>query len=335
MLYSRLAASIAKVMVLKRLRYRISKFGTIALPQEVRRATWCILKLEIQATRGVTYYSRERLPFQTVHGWITARDADGFVVNKDWDWRFDRQRWLLWELMDFQVTLNQCFIANKQTEVLLTELAKKPNAPPLPPTLPPVNYDQFFGRTPIIIHGYESLTVVTRVNADFDVELIYDTREESRCSPVPTELPRGPAPLQDRLPAPGGSNGIAPGPVFSVPVLPASSAPLGGTAVIPPGYQGVDQSGPPVPDPPAGRYRVTVLQQSFTLTGGQCVPSFTDNIVRTVQQGPASLQRGENPLGGVFVRLVDRNGALVLTLIDEPRPVQCVAQFSIVSQVLA
>lgn len=232
-------------MALAKKAYRISRFGTVVLPQEIRRATFCLMRLQIQAVRGITYYSRERIPDQTVHGWITARNADGFVVKNDWDWRFDKQQWLLWELTDYQVTVNQCFIANKQTEVLLTELAKKPNTPPLPPSLPPVNYDSFFGRVPLIIHGFESITVKTRVNADFDIEFIYDTRETNNCSPVPTEIPRGPAPLENELPQPGGDNGIAPGPVFPPASLPPGSPPLGGTSKIPEGYSDADQSSPP------------------------------------------------------------------------------------------
>lgn len=330
-----LATSVAKPMALKRLRYRISRFGTIALPQEVRRATFCIMKLELQAVRGVTYYSRERIPAQTVHGWITARDADGYVVNKDWDWRFDRQRWLLWESTDFQVTLNQCFIANKQTEVLLTELAKKPNTPPLPPSLPPINYDNFFGKVPIIIHGYESITVNTRVGADFDIELVYDTREESRCSPVPTEIPRGPAPIENSLPRPGGNNGIAPGPVFPVAQLPVNSSPLGGTSTIPEGYQGADQSRPPTPPLPNGRYSVVVNQKSFKTQSGGCIFDFDFQRTFLVQQGPASLQTTVNAAGGRTVRLIDRNGASQSTLQQDSNPNQCETEWSILSQVIA
>lgn len=266
-------------MALARKAYRISKFGTVVLPQEIRRATFCLMRLQIQAVRGVTYYSKERIPGQAVHGWVTARNADGFVVKNDWDWRFDKQQWLLWELTDYQVTVNQCFIANKQTEVLLTELAKKPNTPPLPPSLPPVNYDAFFGRVPSIIHGFESITVKTRVNADFDVEFIYDTRETNNCSPVPTEIPRGPAPLENELPKPGGDNGIAPGPVFPPASLPANSTPVGGTSKIPEGYEEGDQSGPPnaSPFPPGAtstRFRLA-YQTAGAQSQGCVLPALT------------------------------------------------------------
>jgi hypothetical protein len=275
-------------MPVERKAYRISRFGTIALPQEIRRAVWCVMKLQVQAQRGPAYYSRERIPFQTVHGWITVRDSDGFVVEREWDWRFDKQRWLLWELTDYQVTVNQCFIANKQTEVLLVELAKKPNIPPIPPSLPPVGYDSFFGKVPQIIHGYESITIKTRLELDFDVEFVYGTRTINGCSPNPEELPRGPAPLEDELPKPGGENGIAPGPVFPAPIVPVDSPPIGGTAKIPEGYQGGDQSSAPNTGPPSGTTLTTFFfewTRSDPDGAGNCVASKQTFLVGTAPGG--------------------------------------------------
>jgi hypothetical protein len=321
-------------MAPSRKRYRISRFGTVVLPDEIKEALWCIMKLEIIATRGIAYYSEERIPRQTVHGWIVARDADGFVNGDDWDWRFDKQRWTLWTEENTVVSLNQCFIGNTMLEVIMEELAKKPNIPPIPPSIPFQSENGFFGKVPLIVHGYESISVKTRVNADFDIEFVYEKRPESRCSPKAEEFPRGPAPIENELPKPGGSNGVAPGPVFPPASLPVSAPPIGGTSIIPEGYQSSDQSSPGIPEPPIGAYRVTVGQQSFRSVGDQCVPDFQQQIVRTVNPGPASLRLSVNPLGGPKTELVDRNGATNITLLDETRPVACSAQFTILSQVL-
>lgn len=268
-------------MAVERKAWRISKFGTLLLSKDIRDALWCVMRLKIQGTRGPSYYSRERIPLQTVHGWITLLDSDGYVTQDDFDWRFDAQRFLLWSNESYTTTLNQCFIANKQAEVILQELAKKPNTPPLPPSLPPVNYDNFFGRIPILLEGINSISIKTRLDADFDVELIWEPRETSRCSPEPEEFPRGPTPLENSLPEPGKDGQVAPPPYFPPPVFPVNSPPLGGTSFIPPGFPSGQQSSPPNQPPqfPLGATKTTFrirYQASGFASAGCVLPPPTD-----------------------------------------------------------
>lgn len=258
-------------MAVEKKAWRISRFGTILLSKEIRDALWCVMRITLQGTRGPSYYSRERIPVQTVHGWITLRDSDGFVTQDDFDWRFDKQRFLLWEDKAYTITVNQCFIANQQTEVLLEELVKKPNIPPLPPTIPPGDYQGFFGKVPIMIHGIDAIAIKTRLDADFDVELIWEPRDESRCSPVPIDFPRGSAPLEDALPKPGEDGQIAPPPYFTPPVFPPGSPPLGGTAFIPEGFPPGEQSSPPnqPPEfPPGATQTQLFLEYTNAFAGG-------------------------------------------------------------------
>lgn len=232
-------------MTVSKKAWRISRYGTIVLSKEMRDAVWMVMRLKLQVARAAIYYSTERIPPQTVHGWITLRDSDGYVSGQDFDWRFDAQRFILWNLEEYVSTINQCFIANQMSEVLLTELSKKPNIPPIPPTIPPGDYQEYFGRVPVTIHGISSISIDTKSNADFDVELFWEPRNVDGCSPVPSDFPRGPVPLENRLPEPGGSNGPAPPPYSPPPQVPSTSPPLGGTAFIPPGFSGPDQSSPP------------------------------------------------------------------------------------------
>lgn len=282
-------------MAVERKAWRISKFGTLLLSKDIRDALWCVMRLKIQGTRGPSYYSRERIPLQTVHGWITLIDSDGYVSQDDFDWRFDAQRFLLWNNTTYTTTLNQCFIANKQTEVILRELAKKPNIPPLPPSLPPINYDDFFGKIPILLEGINSIAIKTRLDADFDVELIWEPREVSRCSPEPEEFPRGATPLEEKLPEPGRDGQIAPPPYFRPPVLPAGSAPLGGTAFIPPGFSEGQQSSPP--NEPMDN-------------GGQ---SQIQYLVRITYRERAAGSPPETPFSGQQTTQVNEDGPIAVT----------------------
>jgi hypothetical protein len=254
--------------------WRISRYGTIVLSKEMRDAVWMVMRLKLQAARSVIYYSTERIPPQTVHGWITLRDSDGYVSGDDFDWRFDAQRFILWNLEEYTTTINQCFIANQMSEVLLTELAKKPNIPPIPPTLPPGDYQEYFGRVPVTIHGISSISIDTKSNADFDVELFWEPRNVNRCSPVPEDFPRGSVPLERSLPKPGGDNGPAPPPYTPPAQVGPNSPPLGGTSFVPPGFSGPDQSSPPnePPEFPPGA-TVTNLMLEYTNAfagGGAC-----------------------------------------------------------------
>lgn len=232
-------------MTVSKKAWRISRYGTIVLSKEMRDAVWMVMRLKLQVARAAIYYSTERIPPQTVHGWITLRDSDGYVSGQDFGWRFDAQRFILWNLEEYVSTINQCFIANQMSEVLLTELSKKPNIPPIPPTIPPGDYQEYFGRVPVTIHGISSISIDTKSNADFDVELFWEPRNVDGCSPVPSDFPRGPVPLEDRLPEPGGDNGPAPPPYSPPPQVGPSAPPIGGTSFIPPGFSGPDQSSPP------------------------------------------------------------------------------------------
>jgi hypothetical protein len=266
--------------------WRISRYGTVVLSKEMRDAVWMVMRLRIQAARSVTYYSGERIPPQTVHGWITLRDSDGYVSGDDFDWRFDAQRFVLWNLEEYTTTINQCFIANQMSEVLLTELAKKPNTPPVPPTIPPGDYQEYFGRVPVTIHGISSISIDTKSNADFDVELFWEPRNVDGCSPVPSDFPRGPVPLENRLPEPGGDNGPAPPPYSPPPQVPSASPPLGGTAFIPPGFSSGDQSSPPNEPPqfPPGATRTTFTVRQFVagFESQGCAPRPPQDVTATV-----------------------------------------------------
>jgi hypothetical protein len=246
-------------MALQKKAWRISRFGTILLSKEMRDAVWMVMRLKIQIVRGPAYYSQERIPQQTVHGWVTLRDSDGYVTQDDFDWRFDAQRFTLWDDTAYIVNINQCFIANQMLEVILQELAKKPNIPPIPPSIPPVDYQEFFGNVPMTIRGISAISIDTKLNADFDVELFWFPRNIDRCSPLPEDFPRGPVPLEDKLPVPGGDNSPAPPQYFPPASGAPGSPPLGGTAFIPPGFSSGDQSSPPNEPPlfPPGATRTT------------------------------------------------------------------------------
>lgn len=229
-------------MTVVRKAWRIHKYGTLLLSDEMRASLWMILRLKVQASRGYPYYSTERRPHQTVHGFVTCRDSRGFVSKGDFQWRFDQQRWILWDSPEETLAVNQCFGTNALWDDILDELAKKPNIPPLPPSIPPTS-DKFFNRPRTIIHGIDSISVFTRQDLDFDIELEWVRIDEySNCEPVPIDLPRTPPPLEGALPEPGGENGAAPPPPDAIAALPANAPPIGGTSAVPEGFADGDQS---------------------------------------------------------------------------------------------
>ena len=253
--------------MVQRRAWRIHKFGTVLLSAEMRASLWLILRLKVQATRGYPYYSEERLPPQTVHGFVTCRDSRGYVSRSDFQWRFDQQRWLIWDTPADALARNQCFSINELRDDLLDELAKKPNTPPLAPSLPNTE-DKYFNRPRTIIHGVDSISVFTRQDLDFDLELEWEASAPfSGCNPEPEELPREPAPLENALPEPGGDNGPAPPPPDAVAPLPPNAPPLGGTSAVPEGFSPGDQS-----QVGSSQYFVKMLLRYDTTAGQGVLP---------------------------------------------------------------
>lgn len=231
-------------MTFSKLRYRLYEFGTIILPDEVRRSNYCSVRVSILTARLPFFASFERIPPQGSWGYVVLLDADGYALERELEIRFARQRWVLWEYPEDQITQNLCGLGNALYEDILVELAKKPNIPPLPPSLPPAPGGAFQNSPRLVAHGIESFTVRSRFKSDMDVEIWYTVQPVTDCTPEAVDPLPGSPPLQPALPSPGGPNGAAPPPTALVPVE-EDLPPLGGGAAIPPGFPPGYQSSPP------------------------------------------------------------------------------------------
>lgn len=235
-------------MVLEKLRYRVYDFGTIVLPDAVRRSAYCALRVSVLSARSSYSQSFERIPPQSSWGYVVLLDADGFAVGRELEVRFAKQRWVLWEYPEDVITQNICVLGNNLYGDIMTELAKKPNIPPLPPSTPPLPGGTFQNTSRLVAHGVEMFTVRSRFVSDLDVELWYTSQPESDCTPVAIDPPAGQPPIEQTLPQPGGPNGNGPAPLQQVPVLGQVPA-LGGTSLIPPGFPpGYQSELPNVPE---------------------------------------------------------------------------------------
>ena len=286
-------------MTLVRKSWRLSDFGTVVLPDSARLSGYLVMRVSIDAVRSSLSQSFFRRPPQSIYGYVTLRDAEDFVAGQELTIRFAKNRFVLWSYDLIQTNESLCVIGNTLYAELMNELAKKPNIPPIPPSVPPIIQSPFSLQARLMLLGVSAITVKTVHRSDFTVELMWDEMDGSPCSPIPMDTPPGTAPLEDALPVPGGDNSPAPPPYNDPPILPPSAPPLGGTALIPPGYASGDQSRPPnVP---------TRLRLNFAATnavnGVTCQNNISFNAVVEIDWV------GPTPAAGDFSLVMQQTGS--------------------------
>lgn len=224
-------------------RYRIASFGTIYLTQAQRQSVSLIVGVEILNARLDYYESGKRLPPQGIWAYITRRWQD-FVDGPELEVRFRKQRHVLWSDGTTRSDVNLCSQFAVSDLAILTELAKKPNIPPLPPSVPPTQ--PLLGRAPrSILERPGSISVKSVYESDMDVYVWWDGLPDDGsgpCQPLPIADPPIP-PVAPALPVPTGAWS---GPSVSAPaILPQGSPPIGGTSLNQGGSFPGDQSIPP------------------------------------------------------------------------------------------
>ena len=224
-------------------KWQLSRKGTIIIPETARASDLLIVRVEVLSVRKLMAQSFLRVPPQSVYGYLTARDIQGFVVRET-PIRFSRQREVLYSLDQIQIGVNLCEGLNEVWDSLFKELAKKPNIPPLPPTVPPtINILAAVPRS--IVHGFHSLSVaMLEPQADFTVELMWLERPESECAPEPEQEEPTNTPLEGGLPGPDANNPAPPG--NTIPPFNGNPLPPPTTANVPAGFNPNDQYLPPV-----------------------------------------------------------------------------------------
>lgn len=224
-------------------RYRVFDFGTIYLTQAQRQSPFMVVGVEVQNARRDFSESGKRLPPQGVWAYLTQRWQD-WVDGPEIDIRFRKQRHVLWSEDPSVTTFSTCLGTNGLYQAVMTELAKKPNIPPLPPSLPPAgNLVSNAARTLIARPG--SISVKSTCESDLDIYLWWGSPTDDGsgpCAPLPIPDPPTP-PVAPVLPQPSGAWN---GPQFPVPPsLPPGTAPLGGGSLVLGSPFSGDQSLPP------------------------------------------------------------------------------------------
>lgn len=224
-------------------RYRIFDFGTIYLTQAQRQSPFMIVGVEVQNARRDFSESGKRIPPQGVWAYLTQRWQD-WVDGPEIDIRFRKQRHILWSEDPSVTTFSTCLGTNGLYQAVLTELAKKPNIPPLPPSLPPQgNLVSNAARSLIVRPG--SISVKSTCESDLDIYLWWGSPTDDGSGPcAPLPLPDPPTPsIAPALPQPSGAWN---GPQFGQPPSLAPTTPPigGGSLVLGSPFPG-DQSLPP------------------------------------------------------------------------------------------
>lgn len=223
-------------------KWLISRKGTVLIPDAARKSDVLIARVETIATRKPLALSYLRVPPQSIFGYMTCRDLQGFVV-KEIPIRFSRQRETLFSLDQIQIGINLCEGLNSVWQSLFEELAKKPNLPGIPPSVPPT-IDLLAAVPRQIIHGIDSVTVaMLEYQCDFTLELLWLERQSSGCAPEPTPEEPTSTPLSGGLPAPGPGRNAPPG--GTTPPVTGGVFPPPLTANVPAGFDPNDQYLPP------------------------------------------------------------------------------------------
>jgi hypothetical protein len=257
-------------------RYRLFDFGTLYLTQEQRQSTYLVMVVEVLNFRLPPSESGKRLPPQGVWAYVTQRWQDA-VQGREVEVRFRKSKFVLWELDPIAVAIDQCARTNILYADILAELAKKPNIPPLPPSIPPVlPLESLVPRTLLLRPG--ALSIKSVYQSDMDVSLYWSAAPDDgsgACKPLPVPDPPQP-PIAPSLPTPSGAWA---GPQFPLPAsLPAGSPPIGGGSLNQPGAFSGDQSIPPT------TFTQSFLRMQVTLSGSP--PACVAPPVQVIEFGP-------------------------------------------------
>lgn len=315
--------------------YRISRFGTVLLTPEQQYSSFLVLRISCVLTRALEYPNRRFIPPQNNWLYWVGLSKDGYSVMDGYA-RWYKQQWLLWNYAIAPTNNALCQIGNTLYSELMTELAKKPNIPPLPPSVPPLsNPFSLIGR--FQVPSVSAITFSAFNDGDFDVSLDWqDPPPQSECSPAPVDLPP-PAPISPQLPPPG-VNMPAPPPESALqPPSAPTGSPASGASLVPPGFPPGYQSQPP--NTRSFKWRIGRTGSSYVSncspTGGtrsplwptppgQFAPSFlgslvaTESLLGTASARPNGTRNCSTPGGRVLegydFRLngvtVDANGAM-------------------------
>jgi hypothetical protein len=274
-------------------KYRLSDFGTIYLTREQRQSLFLVVVVEVLNTRKQPYESASRLPPQGVWAYVTQRWRDA-VQGRELEVRYRKQKLILWDDTGTQETVNNCIRANSLYLALMEELVKKPNIPPLPPSILPVlPVTSNAPRTLLLRPG--AISVSSLYDSDMDVTLFWGASPEASgggCAPPALPDPLEP-PIAPALPTPPG-NWAGPQPPVP-PLLPPGSPPIGGGSLNTGGGFPGDQSIP----------ETTVTQTTLRARYAQSSPSSSDCTV------PPPVIEEYGPFPGVL-------GADALTFVPVP-----------------
>jgi hypothetical protein len=240
-------------------RYRLFDFGTLYLTKAQREAPALIVGVEVLNYRVPPYESGKRLPPQGVWAYVTQRWQD-FVDGPEMEVRFRKQRHVLWNDTTPTIQTGACTSTNALYSAIMTELAKKPNTPPLPPSLPPVlPLIQNSARSVLLRPG--AISIKSVYQSDMDVYLWWTDAPDDgadTCKTPPLPDPPTP-PVEPSLPVPSGAWA---GPQFPLPPsLPAGSPPIGGGSLNQGGGFAGDQS------IPVSNFTQTTLRASYAVAG--------------------------------------------------------------------
>lgn len=246
-------------------RYRLFDYGTIYLTQQQRQSSFLVAVVEVLNSRQPGYESGKRLPPQGVWAYVTQRWQDA-VQGPELEVRFRKSKLVLWELDPVVDAFNQCFQTNSLYTAILTELAKKPNIPPLPPSVAPTApLVSQQARNLLIRPG--AISVRSTYASDLDVTLYWGAPVDdgsSGCAPSPQPDPPTP-PIEPALPTPSGAWA---GPQFPIPpLLPSGAPPIGGGSLNTGGGFAGDQSVPVS----AVTQTFLRLQRSVSAVGPPCI----------------------------------------------------------------
>jgi hypothetical protein len=228
------------------------------LSPDVRQSPTLYVKVDQQAKRREEYRSDNRLPSQSVWGYLTKRIA-GAVIDDELDLRFQSSLLTIWDQPSQRILEAICVSSNAIYSDVINELARKPSVPPLPPPL--IQLTNKFGLVDVQrLSRPTSISITSLYESDFDVTLYYDSAPPSGNPCVSVNLPFPPTPpLEPQLPSRAGSDAL-PAP-FPVGNLPPGSLPIGGTSSVAPDALPSDNYLPPEPPPPPDDddfYEVTV-----------------------------------------------------------------------------
>lgn len=252
--------------------YRLSRFGTISLTSEQSNSVELSLRVISRVRRAVSYKNFNWIPPRELWLRVVGLDSQGSVC---WEWEahWPSQITSIQSNPNIQAGVNVCKSSQTLYSEIMGELAKKPNIPPLPPSLPPTG--SFFSVPVGPPLDLRHLLFKSIDEGDFDVYLTWTARPSgSDCEPPP--LPPEPLPpLENALPGPGSSGSPPPAlGSYNVPSLAPGTPAIGGTSLIPPGYPPGYQSSPPTT---SGRLRLAFAATQL-VNGATCEAniSFTE-----------------------------------------------------------